>query len=161
MKKSIHNYIASIALGLIFFLGGSNTLLSQGAGYFNHQYLQPILFNAGATGFQGDHQILAGYKNSYSGFEGSPRTFTALYHGSFADNLGLGFQLMTDQVGVAQTTHGQVNFAYKLDLNEVKLSFGLSAGMETRTIPLSRLLRDVFCRIRECEQAQSKSCEIS
>ena len=131
MKKPLYHFIASISFGVVFILGGSNSLFAQGAGYFNHQYLQPILINVGATGFQGDHQLLADYKHSYSDFPGAPRTFTALYQGSFADNLGVGFQLMTDQVGVGQTSYGQLNFAYKLDLNDVKLGIGISAGLET------------------------------
>ncbi len=131
MKRTLQTYISSIAIVALFFVGGTNVAISQGAGYFNHQFLQPILINAGATGFQGDHQLLAGYKHMWSTFPDAPRTFTALYHGSFADNLGIGFQVMTDQVGVAQTNTGQLNFAYRLNMNDVKLGIGLSAGLET------------------------------
>ncbi len=131
MKQPVYNFITSLAFGIIFFLGTSNGLFAQQAGYFNHSYLQPVLFNAGATGFQGDHQILAGYRQQYSSFPGAPKTFTALYQGSFADNLGVGIQFLTDKVGVGQTNYGQLNFAYKLDLNDVMLGIGISAGVES------------------------------
>ena len=114
MKKKFKHIFSEPSSRLLLPLVLVNTALAQEAGYFNHPYLQPILFNPGATGFQGDHQLLAGYKHMWSDFPDAPRTFTALYHGSFADNLGLGFQVLTDRVGVSKLLHGQLNFAYKL-----------------------------------------------
>lgn len=131
MKKRIQSYISLLAVSAIILTGSIQSAFAQGSGYFNHQYLQPILINVGATGFQGDHQLLAGYRHAWSDFPDAPRTFTGIYQGSFADNLGIGFQLMTDQVGVARTNFGQLNFAYKLDMDDVKLSFGIAAGLQT------------------------------
>lgn len=134
MNKKIQAYIFGIILQVIIAIGAVNTASTQEAGYFNHSFLQPILFNPGATGFQGDHQLLAGYKHMWSDFPDAPRTFTALYNGSFADNLGLGFQVLSDQVGVSNLLHGQLNFAYKLTFDDVVLSAGISAGLETFNI---------------------------
>ncbi len=134
MKSKIQSYIIGAILMAIISGGAATSALAQEAGYFNHQYLQPILFNPGATGFQGDHQLLAGYKHMWSDFPGAPRTFTALYHGSFADNLGLGAQVLSDKVGLSQLTHGQLNFAYRIPFDKVLLSVGLSAGLETQKI---------------------------
>jgi len=113
-----------------------NKMYAQEAGYFNHQFLQPVLINPGATGFDGDHQFLAAYKHNYSDFEGAPRTFTALYHGSFAEKVGLGAQLMTDQVGVARLFHGQLNYAYRFLLDNAKISVGLSTGIQNFKVNL-------------------------
>lgn len=134
MKSKMQSNILAAILMVIISGGISNTIIGQEAGYFNHQFLQPILFNPGATGFQGDHQVLAGYKHNWSDFEGAPRTFTALYHGSFANNLGLGFQVLTDRIGVENLTHGQANFAYRIPFDDLVLSVGLSAGIETHKI---------------------------
>src|SRR6187431_1312425 len=131
MKKKIQEYTLGIILSVVVTLAAVNTAVAQEAGYFNHTFLQPVLFNPGATGFQGDHQILAGYKHSWSDFPDAPRTFTALYNGSFADNLGVGLQVLSDQVGVSNLTHGQLNFAYKFSFDNVDLSAGLSAGLQT------------------------------
>lgn len=131
MKNKIQEYTLGIILSVVVTIGAVNTAVSQEAGYFNHTFLQPVLFNPGATGFQGDHQILAGYKHMWSDFPDAPRTFTAMYNGSFADNLGVGLQVLSDQVGVSQLTHGQLNFAYKFSFDNVDLSAGLSAGLQT------------------------------
>ncbi len=138
MNTTFNTYCATILFSLVLVLTGSQQVGAQEAGYFNHQYLQPILINPGATGFQGDHQILAGYKHSYSDFPGAPRSFTALYNGSFADKIGLGFQVLSDRVGVGQLFHGQINYAYRFDLDNVKLSVGLSTGLQTYAIKDTR-----------------------
>lgn len=134
MIKNFQQHIIGAFLAVMLISGLSNTAAAQEAGYFNHQYLQPILINPGATGFQGDHQLLAGYKHMWSDFPDAPRTFTALYHGSFADNIGLGFQLISDRVGVGQLTHGQINYAYRFSFDNVMLSVGLSTGLQTYKI---------------------------
>ena len=134
MNNKIQQYIFRAILAVVVITGIANSGVAQEAGYFNHQYLQPILINPAATGFQGDHQILAGYKHMWSDFPDAPRTFTALYNGSFAESIGLGFQLLSDRVGVGQLTHGQINYAYRFKLDKVVLSLGLSTGLETYKI---------------------------
>ena len=131
MKNKIQSYIFGIVLSVILTVAAVNTAYTQEAGYFNHTFLQPILFNPGATGFQGDHQLLAGYKHQWSDFPDAPVTFTALYNGSFAGNMGLGFQVLSDQVGVSQLLHGQLNYAYRFSFDNVVLSTGISAGLQT------------------------------
>ena len=134
MKNNIHPYIFRFVLAVVLITGITKSGIAQEAGYFNHSYLQPILINPAATGFQGDHQIMAGYKHMWSDFPDAPRTFTALYNGSFAESIGLGFQLVSDRVGVGQLTHGQINYAYRFKMDNVVLSLGLSTGLETYKI---------------------------
>lgn len=130
MNKNIQQCIFGFILSVILHLGISNKINGQEAGYFNHQYILPVLINPAATGFNGGHEIMAAYKHNYSDFDGAPRTFTALYHGSFADKVGLGIQLLTDQVGVSRLFHGQINYAYRLTFSSAKISFGLSTGLQ-------------------------------
>ena len=108
----------------------SGVLAAQEAGYFNHQYLQPILINPAAAGFNGDHQFLAGYRHRWSGFPGAPRTFTGLYHGEVADRLGLGVQLLSDRIGEANQTGANLALAYHIKTDRAIVSVGLSAGMQ-------------------------------
>jgi len=135
MKNNTRKYILGYTL-FVLLSCTYNKMYAQEAGYFNHQFLQPVLINPGATGFDGDHQFLAAYKHNYSDFEGAPRTFTALYHGSFAEKVGLGAQLMTDQVGVARLFHGQLNYAYRFLLDNAKISVGLSTGIQNFKVNL-------------------------
>lgn len=129
MNKMKQSKIIILLVAFVSFIGMKNTN-AQEAGYFNHHYIQPVLLNPGATGFTGTHQVLAAYKHNYSDFSGAPRTFTALYHGSFADKVGLGIQLMTDKVGVSRLFHGQINYAYRFIFNDATISVGLSTGLQ-------------------------------
>jgi len=134
MNQKIHSYTLSIivmTLLVTFTIKHSN---AQEAGYFSHHYFIPVLINPGATGFNGDHEILAGYRRNYSDFEDAPRTFTALYNGSFADKIGLGIQLTSDKVGVSNLFEGQLSYAYRFTINDVVLSIGLSTALQTYKI---------------------------
>ncbi len=130
MNKKIQKCLLCIVLMTIFLMGRSSTSYAQEVGYFNHYFLQPVLINPGATGFNGDHQILASYKHNYSDFPGAPRTFTALYHGSFADKVGLGIQVLSDHIGVSQLFHAQLNYAYRITFNNAVVGVGLSTGLQ-------------------------------
>lgn len=129
MNKKLPICITGLLI-MTFLLAGTHKINAQETGYFNHHYLLPVLINPGATGFRGDHEVFAAYKLNYSDFEGAPRTFTAMYHGSFADKVGLGVQLLTDQVGVNRLFHGQLNYAYRFLFNTAKISVGLSTGIQ-------------------------------
>lgn len=131
MNKNIQATSAKIILSIILLGAVVMQSHAQEAGYFNHHYFQPILINPGATGFDGDHQILGSYKLNFTDFEDAPRSFTALYHGSFANKIGLGIQLMSDQVGVAQVFQGKLNYAYRFGFNDAVISVGLSTGLQT------------------------------
>src|SRR5688500_17497932 len=126
IQRAIYILLPCVLIQLMLVLNVS----AQEAGYFNHQFLHPVLINPGATGFDENHQVLASYKHNYSDFEDAPRTFTALYHGSFADKIGLGVQLLTDRVGVNRLFHGQINYAYRFIFSNAKISVGLSTGLQ-------------------------------
>ncbi|MEO5907403.1 MAG: PorP/SprF family type IX secretion system membrane protein [Saprospiraceae bacterium] len=130
MNKNLLNYRLIVACILFVHLCVVQTVNAQEPGYFNHQFLQPVLINPGATGFHGDHQLMAGYKHKWSDFPDAPRTFTALYHGAFADKVGLGIQLLSDNIGVSQVLHGQLNYAYRFTLNNAVIGVGLSTGIQ-------------------------------
>ncbi len=130
MNKKIQKYLLSIGLTSVLLIGSFQVINAQEAGYFDHHYLQPVLINPGATGFNGDHEFLAAYKLNYTDFPGAPRTFTALYNGSFADKVGLGFQILSDHVGVTQLLHAQLNYSYRFIFNNAVVGVGLSTGIQ-------------------------------
>jgi len=130
MNKKIQKYLLAIGLTSMLLIGAIHIGHAQEAGYFDHHYLQPVLINPGATGFNGDHEFLAAYKLNYTDFEGAPRTFTALYNGSFAEKIGLGFQVLSDKVGVTNLLHAQLNYSYRFIFNNAIVGVGLSTGIE-------------------------------
>ena len=130
MNKGLYRIVTSILLVVLAQVCVITSTLAQEPGYFNHQYIQPVLINPGATGFQGNHQLMAAYKHKWSSFPGEPRTFTALYHGSFADKVGLGAQLLSDRIGVNQLFHAQLNYSYRFKFENAIIGVGLSTGIQ-------------------------------
>jgi type IX secretion system PorP/SprF family membrane protein len=131
MNQKIQTYTYSFVVIALCALFTVDKAAAQEAGYFSHHYFEPVLINPGATGFRGDHEILGAYRSSYGDFPDAPRSYTALYHGSFADNIGLGLQITADKVGVSNLFEGQLNYAYRFDFDNVMLSIGLSTALQT------------------------------
>lgn len=73
------------------------------------------------------------YRNQWSGanFEGAPQTAVAAVDGPIrGKNMGLGFVMMHDRLGVTRANTAMANYAYQLKLNESsKLAFGVNAGV--------------------------------
>ena len=89
-------------------------------------YLNPVLVNPGATGYEEYHQIVLNYRNAWAGFTDSPSTGTLSYNGPIGNRIGLGILAYTDSFGAFNTNKGQVSFAYNLDLPNNKLGVGIS-----------------------------------
>jgi len=104
--------------------------VAQESGVFTHYYLNPVLINPGATGFENQHEFLLSYRNTSSGFEDSPKTFTLLYNGPVGDRMGLGGQILSDRIGKYRTFTGAANFAYKFGSDDFKFGAGLQTGFQ-------------------------------
>ena len=131
MNQKLQLYTLSFLLTIVCLSVANQKAAAQEAGYFNHHYFIPVLINPGATGFNGDHEIIGAYRTNYGDFDGAPRTYSALYQGAFANNIGLGLQVTADKVGVSNLFEGQLNYAYRFDIDDVSLSIGLSTAIQT------------------------------
>ncbi|HMP31980.1 MAG TPA: PorP/SprF family type IX secretion system membrane protein, partial [Saprospiraceae bacterium] len=100
--------------------------------YFDERYIhsqafiQPILINPGATGFSGLQNLYLNYRNTWSGFAGSPTTATVTYDGNLIDRVGVGLLLMQDNYGALRTNKAQLNLSYGITSTNNELRFGLS-----------------------------------
>lgn len=123
-------FASAILLG---FISLSTTVEAQNERYFDERYisglafLNPVIVNPGATGHDFNHHILATYKNNWSSFEDTPRSFILSYDGPVADRLGIGALLLTDTNGELETTKLQGSVSYTIDTPTNKIGFGLSA----------------------------------
>lgn len=95
------------------------------------QYLtNPLLFNPAYAGLNNALNASFSYRNQWAGFEGSPTTMNASAHLSLADNkVGAGVLLIQDQLGVTKTTEFHAVGAYKLQLAEWTVNFGMQFGL--------------------------------
>lgn len=92
---------------------------------FNGMYINPA--------YAGSHDYWSSSLSSrhqWVGFEGAPRTFIAAVDGPIAaKNMGLGFVLMNDQIGVTTQNSVVANYSYHLKLKKGHtLALGASVG---------------------------------
>lgn len=94
------------------------------------QYLNnPLLINPAYAGLNNNLNLGVSYRKQWAGFEGSPTTYNVNGHTSLFDNrMGVGLIILRDNVGVNSNTEVHGTYAYRLDLDQKYLSFGLQAG---------------------------------
>jgi type IX secretion system PorP/SprF family membrane protein len=94
------------------------------------QYLNnPLMINPAYTGLNNNFNASVTYRKQWAGFDGSPSTVNVSAHTSLFDNkMGVGLIVLQDKVGITKNTEVQGTYAYRLDLGDKYLSFGLQAG---------------------------------
>jgi type IX secretion system PorP/SprF family membrane protein len=122
MKKSL-----SI---IILFVLGCTAAQAQTDPLYAQYLMNPLLINPAYSGLTNNLNATATYRKQWAGFDGSPSTFNATGHVSLRDDkMGVGLIVLKDQIGSNSNTEVHATYAYKLDLDEKYLRFGLQAGM--------------------------------
>jgi type IX secretion system PorP/SprF family membrane protein len=99
---------------------------AQEQAVYSHYQVFPILINPAYTGFEGNHQLLANARSTWTGFPGRPTTYTLLYNGPVSDKLALGGGIFSEKVGDLSTLKFQVNYAFRFQVQKAKIGLGLS-----------------------------------
>ncbi len=81
------------------------------------------------------------YRSQWTGIDGAPMTGTFSTHTPLAEGkMGLGLNIVHDEIGPAQNTFMNVNYSYILQVSRfTKLSMGLSGGLHFENINFNRL----------------------
>lgn len=118
MKKIIFSVI--IMLGFIL------TTEAQERYIFSQHFVNPVLVNPGATGFEDAHSFLFNYRNKWASFPGAPKTYAFSYDGLVADKVGLGGFVMQDEFGSLNSLKAQLSYAYQLMDENYKIGLGFT-----------------------------------
>lgn len=117
---------------MITFVGNSDAqnLRQKGHFFINQQYVSPssIAFTEGL-------RLYGNYRGQWFGVEGSPQEqelATSIYLPNF--NSAVGLTINNEIVGAFRTTYIESQFAYKLNIKQSKLAFGISLGMESSVL---------------------------
>jgi len=80
------------------------------------------------------------YRSQWVGLEGAPNTGTITIHSPIGKQVGMGFSVISDEIGPVNETNAYVDFSYTLPMgNSNKLAFGLKAGATFHDIGLTDL----------------------
>lgn len=117
--------LITISLGIFMAVNVSAQQLSMYSQYYWNDYV----INPAFTGIKNTPRVQFGYRNQWSGFQGSPKTYTVGGHvGLNKQNMGLGGMIFSDDQGGAIRQNGvMLNYSYQLKLNQNSgLSFGVA-----------------------------------
>ncbi len=107
----------------------------------NQYVLNPVTINPAYAGNRGSLNIAAFYRKQWVGISGAPETMTLTADAPVLnDRVGLGLTIINDKIGVTKETYFLTNYAYRVNLGEGILSFGLGAGIITTNTAWSDLV---------------------
>jgi len=97
------------------------------------QYMSNILsFNPSYAGINNITNATLNSRFQWSQIEGSPTTYTLTANTSIVGGkVGLGLMVLSDNIGVSNTTEVAASFAYKISSGTKVFSFGLQTGVVT------------------------------
>ncbi|PHQ57409.1 MAG: hypothetical protein COC16_01045 [Lutibacter sp.] len=101
----------------------------QDTQYTQYMYNMNIL-NPAYAGSKGVTSIGLLGRTQWVGVEGAPQTLTLSLHSPIANQVGLGFSIIHDEIGPVKEDNVYADFSYTLNTSiEGRLAFGLKAGV--------------------------------
>jgi type IX secretion system PorP/SprF family membrane protein len=107
---------------------------------FSQYVFNGLAVNPAYAGYRGDTYLSAIYRNQWVGFPGSPKTAGISIDGLFNghnENMGWGFQMMSDKMGPTNTSSFYGNYAYRIQLDNAdtkRLCIGIGFGASQYSI---------------------------
>jgi type IX secretion system PorP/SprF family membrane protein len=102
-------------------------LNAQYEAIFSHYQINKLLINPATAGFdQENHKLFMNVRNQWSGFTGAPESYSLSYSGPIGKSLGLGALLFTEKIAAFTRYRMQLSYAFRYDINQTKLGFGMS-----------------------------------
>jgi type IX secretion system PorP/SprF family membrane protein len=131
MKKIVYSLLLLVSLSVH---------AQQEPQYTQYMY-NPSVINPAYAGSLGYGSLFSLYRTQWIGLEGAPKTMNLSYHQPLENtNLGLGGNIVHDEIGPSTTTNFAVDISYTIDFeNESRLAFGIKAAGQLLNIDYSKL----------------------
>jgi type IX secretion system PorP/SprF family membrane protein len=119
----------------------STSVWGQQEPQYTQYMFNPTVINPAYAGSTGYGSIFSMYRAQWIGLEGAPRTLNLAYHQPIENSrIGVGFNMLHDQIGPTNTTFAAVDVSYTIVFaNESRLAFGLRAAGELFAIDNQKL----------------------
>lgn len=121
--------IKSVLITLAF-IGIAESASAQQEAMYSQYMFNMLALNPAYAGSRNVVSASLLYRNQWINMEGAPRTATFTIDAPINNkNVGLGFQLFSDKIGITSTTGGFASYAYRIRFDKGTLSFGLQGGV--------------------------------
>lgn len=134
--------LRNILIILLFF--PTFLLLGQQVPYYNHNILNPFIYNPAMTGYNESISAFLVQNRRFSGFGmGAQNNFLTIDGKFIIPNSGIGLTVHQQSIGLQQQFSAQLSYSYQVNFNEKSgLRFGVNAGFFENRINTSSI--DVF-----------------
>lgn len=129
--------------GVLIILISTLTVNAQSDSQFTQYMYNAISFNPAYAGNRGSLTMMAMYRNQWVGLEGAPETLSFSIHTPVGiKRVGLGLGVTSDKIGPSSENTITTDFSYTVQLNRenMKLSFGMKAGLNLLEIDKNKLM---------------------
>lgn len=119
----------------------SGQIKAQQEPLFTNYMFNMMSVNAAYTGTRNALNVFALSRLQWVGMDGAPTTHTLSLHTPInSKKIGIGFSIIDDEIGPLRNTYLNLNYAYRLKLNEFwTLSMGIKGGINSFYLGLSSL----------------------
>ena len=130
MKQFHHHILITKIVYLFLFSFLLKPLVAQQDPQYSLYQFNQMAINPAYAGARDAIAVVMDMRKQWVSFPGAPTTIDATIHAPVLNNkMGLGVNVLSDQIGAKSTSAAYGNVAYIAKLsNRVKLSFGLRAG---------------------------------
>ncbi|HIB38337.1 type IX secretion system membrane protein PorP/SprF [Mesonia sp.] len=135
----MHRKIIKTILFVLFAISCKTIFAQQDAQYTQYMY-NTLSVNPAYAGSRDMLSAVLLYRSQWVGVDGAPKTQTLSGHTPLNEKVGVGLNIVNDQIGPAKETYFDANFSYSLEVfDEAKLNFGLKAGAHLLDVDYSKL----------------------
>lgn len=114
----------------LLFLGGSLQLQAQQEQLYTQFFYNKLTYNPGYAGSFQSPTLTAVIRNQWAGLEGAPNTqLLSFTQPMLNDRVGLGLNLVRNQIGITRTITADLAYAYRIALRRGHLGIGLQASI--------------------------------
>jgi type IX secretion system PorP/SprF family membrane protein len=132
------NYLKN-TLRIVAFLFVGTLYAQQQANYSLYNYTMNAI-NPAYAGADGKTAFTMNLRSQWVNVESAPETQTFFFATPINENIGIGLNVVSDQVFIESTTSVMVDFSYRLQMNEtLELFLGLKAGGSTYNLDTNAL----------------------
>jgi len=125
---------------ILIFVISVQTAFAQQLPLLSQYSFNKYLYNPAAAGAQDRFEILTGYRNQWTGFDGAPQTASFSANGPLGRGSCIGGDAYSDRIGATSEIGFHLTYAYQVRLtNDIRWSFGLQAGAAQFTIDGTQL----------------------
>jgi type IX secretion system PorP/SprF family membrane protein len=132
--------IKTLLLFIIFTLVGVKLSAQQQTQYTQYMYT-PSLINPAYVGVDQVMKLSLLHRSQWVGVNGAPVSQTLMLSIPLGQKMGIGFNIVQDQIGPANETNASLDLSYGLQLNDagLMLNFGMKGGLQLLNVDYNKV----------------------